>query len=158
MGQPIWRTRHHEECRMMGCRREPNDVSQVCQTHFVEIGYQFYRERKPMFESVFRRELTDEEREEHERREAERLSRSVVYYIRIGDHVKIGTSINVSDRLRSFYLDESALLATEPGGYDLEKQRHREFADERVSTNRELFNPSRRLLAHIEELAKTKAA
>lgn len=83
---------------------------------------------------------------------------SVIYYVRIGDHVKIGTSTNVASRLRSFYIeDPAALLATEAGGHALEAQRHREFAAERVRPDRELFNPSPRLLAHIATLAEQAA-
>lgn len=85
------------------------------------------------------------------------VSRAVVYYVQINQHIKIGTSINVMRRLASFYLDEEALLATEPGGADIESQRHREFAKERVYANRELFRPSDRLLAHIEQLKTTAA-
>lgn len=77
---------------------------------------------------------------------------AVVYYVRHGDHVKIGRTTDLQSRLRSLYLDPDALLATEPGGQQLETQRHAQFADERVYANRELFNPSRRLLAHISAL------
>jgi len=79
---------------------------------------------------------------------------SVVYYVRLGDHVKIGTTTNLPARLASFYVDHdpNALLGSEPGGRDVEARRHLEFAAERVYRNRELFNPSPRLLAHIASL------
>ena len=81
---------------------------------------------------------------------AEKRAAGVVYYVRMGEFIKIGTSTNVPRRLGELYLRPDALLATEPGGATLERQRHREFADERF--DRELFEPSDRLLQHIEAL------
>jgi hypothetical protein len=74
---------------------------------------------------------------------------SQVYYVRIHDHVKIGYSINMRQRLGALRVNDDALLATEPGGREVEAMRHQQFAAERVG-RREDFNPSRRLLAHIE--------
>lgn len=84
---------------------------------------------------------------------------SVVYYIRVGRHVKIGTTFDLRTRLhalgRTHVAEDFELLGYERGGYALERQRHNEFATERVDPRRELFNPSRRLLAHIEALPPT---
>lgn len=92
----------------------------------------------------------DPDAEAREKRRSEAYAaQSVVYYVRIGDHVKIGTTTNLHQRLNSLRIDHDALLATEPGSYELERRRHLEFADERVG-RREDFNPSRRLLAHID--------
>lgn len=78
-------------------------------------------------------------------------STSVVYYVRVADHIKIGTTRNIAQRMKDLYLDHmpNALLATELGGADLESARHREFSEDRVYANRELFHPSPRLLAWI---------
>lgn len=91
--------------------------------------------------------------------EQHRLDGSVVYYVRLGDHVKIGTTVNLTLRLRALYLDHDAslLLAVEPGGFELEQIRHEQFDAERVHANRELFNPSPRLLAHIDSLPRLAA-
>lgn len=86
-----------------------------------------------------------------ERRKAAYAKQSQVYYVRIGDHVKIGYTTNVRARMNQLRVDISEVLATEPGDRDLERRRHREFAEERQG-RRENFNPSRRLLAHIEAL------
>lgn len=75
----------------------------------------------------------------------------VVYYIRVGDQVKIGTTTNLRERMIALRVDGSDLLATEPGGYDVERRRHHEFADERYG-RRENFALSDRLAAHIERL------
>lgn len=82
------------------------------------------------------------------------LTDAVVYYVRLGNHIKIGTTTNLAARLNALYVDHDPelLLATEPGGRDVESLRHHEFDQERVYANRELFNPSRRLLEHIESL------
>ena len=77
---------------------------------------------------------------------------SFVYYVRIGDHVKIGFTTRLRQRLSDLRVDHENLLAVEPGGRELETQRHREFAAERVG-KRENFNPSPRLLAHIKALS-----
>lgn len=88
--------------------------------------------------------------QEHAYASAERAALGVVYYVRMGDHIKIGTTRDLPGRLHGLYLTEADLLATEPGGRDQELARHHEFADERV--RRELFEPSDRLLAHIASL------
>jgi hypothetical protein len=95
------------------------------------------------------RRPSPEMEERLQRREQAMQEQSQVYYVRLGDHVKIGYSINLRQRLNALRVDADALLATEPGDQKLERQRHLQFADERVG-RRENFNPSRRLLEHIE--------
>lgn len=73
---------------------------------------------------------------------------AMVYYARIGDYIKIGYSTRLRNRLSALRVDE--LLACEPGTPELEQQRHREFATERIDLRRENFRPSERLKAHIE--------
>jgi len=73
-----------------------------------------------------------------------------VYYLRVGKLVKIGTSITLDDRLRS-YPPDAVLLATEPGSYDVEKQRHRQFRDD-LAARAEWFHPSPALIEHINTL------
>lgn len=84
----------------------------------------------------------------------EQKTGEVVYYVRVGDHIKIGTTTNLPSRLAALYVDHDPdlVLATEPGGRAVENTRHHEFDAERVYANRELFNPSPRLLAHIARL------
>ena len=83
---------------------------------------------------------------------------AVVYYVRIGDHIKIGFTTQLRERMRALYADPLDLLATEPGGRVQEWARHRQFAEERVSPQRELFDPSPRLLAHIVRVASQPAS
>ena len=96
-----------------------------------------------------RQEKRDQEKA---RREAAYADQSQVYYVRIGEHVKIGYSTNLKQRISQLRLQPTALLATEPGGRELEKERHRQFSADRIVSNREDFTLSPRLLAHIDAL------
>lgn len=71
----------------------------------------------------------------------------VVYYARIGDYIKIGFSAHLRNRLRTLRVDE--LLAVEPGGPDLERDRHQQFTTDRIDLRRENFRPSDALLEHV---------
>lgn len=78
----------------------------------------------------------------------------IVYYVQIGDMVKIGTSVNLKQRLQT-YPPNRRLLATEPGGYLLESERHAQFVKFRISG--EWFEPAPELLAHIAKLNRSRA-
>lgn len=86
------------------------------------------------------------------RKRTEREAReAVVYYVTFGDRIKIGTTTNLRQRLADTQYDR--LLATEPGGYAVERQRHRQFGHLRVTTRgREWFSASPDLLAFIATL------
>jgi DNA-binding transcriptional MerR regulator len=71
-----------------------------------------------------------------------------VYYIRFGDRIKIGHSVDVLARLANLPHDE--LLAVEPGPIDLERLRHRQFGPHRIKG--EWFHPHPDLLSHIDML------
>lgn len=91
------------------------------------------------------------------RRSAGRFSQvpdmgEVVYYMRIGNRIKIGTTTNLRDRLATINPEE--LLALEVGGSRAEHERHREFAD--LWTHGEWFRYEGRLVAHIERLRATE--
>lgn len=72
----------------------------------------------------------------------------VVYYMRIGNRVKIGTSANLVERIKSINPEE--LMVTEPGGAKLERQRHSQF--EALRTHGEWFELASPLTEHIEQL------
>ena len=71
----------------------------------------------------------------------------VVYYLRYGDRVKIGTSGNPRRRVAAIWHED--LLAFERGDRRVEHRRHEQFADERFERT-EWFRLSERLLAHID--------
>jgi hypothetical protein len=79
----------------------------------------------------------------------------VVYYIRRGATVKIGTTTNLRQRMAALLPEE--ILATEPGGYELEAQRHRQFQDLRID-KREWFHAGPRLQRHILTVRATHGA
>jgi hypothetical protein len=72
----------------------------------------------------------------------------LVYYARIRDLVKIGTTTQFQARMSALDVDE--VLAVEPGGRELEQVRHAEFRPWYVRN--ELFSPSDVLEAHIARL------
>jgi hypothetical protein len=73
-----------------------------------------------------------------------------VYYVRVGDMIKIGMTANVRQRVAS-YPPGSELLAIEAGGEDLEGRRLRQFSHLLVGRN-EWFRPAPELMAHIAEV------
>jgi hypothetical protein len=73
----------------------------------------------------------------------------VVYYLRAGDRIKIGTSANPRQRLAQLSFDE--LLAFERGTRVLEQRRHAQFSAHRFGRG-EWFGAHDELLAHIDEL------
>jgi hypothetical protein len=76
--------------------------------------------------------------------------KSVVYYARIGKHIKIGHTRNLTERI-NWYPPSAVVLALEPGGQDVERARHAQFAD-LLDAREEWFHPGPELLRHIEEL------
>ena len=81
--------------------------------------------------------------------DAPNKSEPVVYYITFAELIKIGTSSHLWGRMSSLPCD--ALLATEPGSFALERQRHKEFAE--YLSSGEWFRPGARLLGHIAMIA-----
>lgn len=101
---------------------------------------------------------------EKRRQEAERLAavqpemygdaeHPVVYYILRGKYVKIGTTMNLRERMRDLMPDE--VLAVEPGGRALERRLHDHFARIRYSRDREYFKLTDELREHINAVVAT---
>jgi hypothetical protein len=76
--------------------------------------------------------------------------KSIVYYIRRADLIKIGTTADPHSRFSDLRPD--AILAFEPGDHESEMRRHRQFAWCRVGKRGEYFRQTPGLLAHIENL------
>lgn len=71
--------------------------------------------------------------EHHARRiriEEEKAQRAIVYYMRLGNLVKIGWTTNLDSRRAD--LNPQEVMATEPGGREVERERHKQFADLRI--------------------------
>lgn len=77
-----------------------------------------------------------------------------VYYVRCGHLIKIGFTANLGQRFTTIRPNE--VLALEPGGQDVETQRHRQFAELRASG--EYFHPGPALQSHIVGLRNTYGA
>jgi len=79
----------------------------------------------------------------------------VVYYLRFGDRVKIGTTHNPRQRFAALAAGVSGaeeVLAFELGDRTVERSRHAEFAADRLGTS-EWFALSPRLSMHVAALA-----
>jgi hypothetical protein len=75
-----------------------------------------------------------------------------VYYVRLGQKIKIGYTGNLRNRLNA-YGPGRELLALEYGGLELEKQRHQQFREYRATgAGREWFSQAEELLDHIRQL------
>ena len=74
----------------------------------------------------------------------------VVYYLRQGDRVKIGTTANPRQRFAAIWHEQ--VLAFERGDRRLEHRRHEQFAADRF-TGSEWFRMSPRLRAHVASVA-----
>ena len=73
---------------------------------------------------------------------------SIVYYVRRGDLIKIGTTKRPHARFVDLLPDE--ILAFEPGGHRQESMRHRQFSHLRLGAQSEYFDIATELTAHIE--------
>lgn len=95
------------------------------------------------------------QRQAEEEREAKaqvEATGEVVYYMRIGNRVKIGFSASLTLRLATINPEE--LMATEPGGWALEQHRHRQFR--KLRTNGEWFKLAEPLTTHIVGLQESQ--
>lgn len=82
---------------------------------------------------------------------------SCVYYVLMGDRIKIGTSRSLAGRLTQLMARPRDVLAIEPGDATLERERHTQFAADRIDRGREFFRPSEALCSHIEQIARQDA-
>lgn len=140
-----------EDCVVSECPRKASgriSIVPMCAYHALQIAMTF---RADVLEVAKREQakVTESRRENRERAAGNREG-ALVYYVQIGDYIKIGHSARLKRRFATLRAD--LLLAIEPGGLELERQRHREFSDERIDLKRENFRPSARLTDHIREL------
>lgn len=78
-----------------------------------------------------------------------------VYYVQVGELIKIGYSGRLAARIRS-YPPDSTLLAVEQGTVRLERERLSQFAH-LLAACKEWFRPAPDLLAHIASLQPAAA-
>lgn len=75
-----------------------------------------------------------------------------VYYVRVGDLIKIGMTARLRQRLNA-YPPDAQLLAVEPGGEALEGQRHHQFRH-LLAHRKEWFRPGPDLMDHIAKVSE----
>jgi hypothetical protein len=92
--------------------------------------------------------LESEELLEARAAERRRISPGWIYYLLIGDHIKIGYTKDVKRRLRA-YPPGSRLLALHAGTKQLERETHAQFAGSR-SAGREWFLDTPELREHVK--------
>lgn len=92
------------------------------------------------------------ERSDQEKADAYAARDWRVYYLQVGDLIKIGYSGDLKARLNQ-YPPGRRLLATEPGDAGVEARRHHQFKH-LLAARKEWFNPGPDLLAHIRDLNK----
>lgn len=82
---------------------------------------------------------------------------SLVYYVRIGDAIKIGTSSAPAKRWYRLASEQGpvTVLMAEPGGQALELKRHAQFVDLRIRAT-ETFRMGVPLAEHIHQLASQR--
>lgn len=150
------------QCCWPDCFRQSDHPEvPLCGDHLLEAGLTWLRDNLDIVREVVEatpvpvlmsRELRTAGQRAAERPPPEQ-GEAVVYYIRMRgtDRVKIGTTTSLPQRMVALRADGEDLMATEPGGYDVEWRRHHQFADERYG-RREEFALSERLLEHIASL------
>ncbi|MCF6376914.1 GIY-YIG nuclease family protein [Nocardioides KLBMP 9356] len=140
-----------DTCWMPDCGRPANsglrpELPSLCSAHGLEIARHFRAEI--LAEEQARLAALAQRRSDRDVAAQGNVGgRPLVYYARIGNYIKIGYSTHLHDRLRSLRADE--LLAIEPGGYELEQERHRQFGADRIDERRENFRGSDDLLRHV---------
>lgn len=81
---------------------------------------------------------------------------SEVYFLVRGEHIKIGRSVDVCSRVRAFQQTMADVLATIPGGADVEAEWHTRFdhlRDRETYGGQEWFRADDELLEAISEVA-----
>jgi hypothetical protein len=135
----------------------------LCDTHAVDVAVavtQHQRDMRRMAE-FFEQQTTERAvraakwRAEEERYEAEKArvrqdQEGFVYYIQIGERLKIGYSVDVKQRMRA-YPPGSRLLAVEPGDRAIERRRHQQFVGS-LTDGREWFRPTPDIMELVQEL------
>jgi hypothetical protein len=98
--------------------------------------------------AAIERQILDIDRERRGKADSRRYTAGWIYYVAIGDRIKIGYATSVRERMRS-YPPGSNLLAVHPGTPDLERQIHTVLAASRVA-GREWYSRTDQVMAHLD--------
>lgn len=105
---------------------------------------------EPIHDAEFIAEILERENVLYEKRYALWGVLGVVYYMKFGDRVKIGYTSDL--RARALAVPHDEVLAAEPGGFDTERQRHREFANVKIPSFKEWFRHEGDLVSHTARM------
>lgn len=86
----------------------------------------------------------------------ELAAQGVIYYVRRGEFIKIGTTARLRQRMRDLAPDE--ILAVHPGSYAQEKELHARFAHLRAPFMREYFHIAPELTDHVALMVEEHGA
>lgn len=151
---------------MASCTAQKNDGSfcdrpslrdapfPICVTHTAEL-YRFIRQHMDAAAETTLSVLETLDTAWNGGRKFKVLGESIVYYVEVGPLIKIGTTTDLERRIAQ-YPPGSKLLATEPGGREVESKRHYQFQD-CLADRREWFHPNPELLSHVAALASDAA-
>jgi hypothetical protein len=81
----------------------------------------------------------------------------VVYYVQVGDHIKIGYTYNLRQRLNSYPPSRRVLALEEVDSPNVETRRHNQFRH-LLALGNEWFHPGPDLIEHINELRRRMGA
>lgn len=108
----------------------------VAQRKLARTRARVEQERAALAEFSTRPEVTASQPFDHEPPALESGSHGpLVYVIRNGNRVKIGTTTHLKNRVAALSLRLSDVLLTVPGGQDKERELHRRFAEHRIGTS-----------------------
>lgn len=143
-------------CQLPMCDRPPITMAGeslgVCYNHAVNIATWWdiqgedFRTQLARVDRIEKAAARD--RIEQQRAELRANSPGWIYYVHVGDIIKIGFTRDVRQRMRN-YPPMSPLLAMHPGTLTLEKELHQQFAGSR-SHGREWFLDTPELRDHIK--------
>lgn len=125
----------------------------ICDGHVV-AAYRFVKRRigglseDPAYRVHRYLDRVDEDCERERQRFQDR--QHVIYYVRIGDHIKIGYTSCLKQRMTQYPLNRR-LLAVETGDLVTERARHLQFRAY-LALGKEWFTPGAELLSHINLL------
>lgn len=120
-----------DTCLWPDCSNKPWQALPICATHKEEV-VRVSREHA------------------RSRRTTGNGRKAVVYYLRVGDLVKVGYSFELQQRLRQ-YPPDAEVLAVEPGDEQLEQQRHRDLRNN-LARGREWYHPTKEVMQHIAHI------
>lgn len=116
----------------------------LCDRHVLHVWAQVQEQHEA---TVARSQVRLEDDRKAATREERMTAPGTIYYLRVGDHIKVGYASALESRLAA-YPPTAELLATHPGTLRDEQRLHKRFAHYRAA-GREWYEPHATLMQHI---------